>query len=152
MKHWHIGEILIQKKLIDWNQLEDALNEQKRTREFVGEILVRKQYVPKFLFFKALSERHAIPFVDLSHIYIDPQLMQRVSKSIAVKYGIVPIEIQDNTMVVGIKDPMAVLPEKEIAELAKVSHIKTVLCTPEAVAAAIQEQYGDQDTQVGVLE
>ena len=51
MKHWHIGEILIQKKLIDWKQLEEALDEQKQTRESVGEVLVRKQYIPKFLLF-----------------------------------------------------------------------------------------------------
>jgi hypothetical protein len=54
MTQWHIGEILIQKRLIDWKQLEDALTEQKRTHEFVGEVLVRKQYVPKFLLFKAV--------------------------------------------------------------------------------------------------
>lgn len=54
MNQWHIGEILIQKKLIDWKQLEEALNEQKRTHEFV-EVLVRKQYVPKYLLFRRLQ-------------------------------------------------------------------------------------------------
>ncbi|HOW59775.1 MAG TPA: hypothetical protein PLO78_08655 [Candidatus Omnitrophota bacterium] len=151
MKQWHIGEILIQKKLIDWLQLEDALNEQKRTREFVGEVLVRKQYVPRFLLFKALAERHAIPFVDLSRIFIDPQWIRLIPKSISLKYGIVPIESQNGTLIVGIKDPMAVLPEKEIAELAKVSQIKTVLCTPEAIATAIDENYGKQNTEADAL-
>lgn len=151
MKQWHIGEILIQKKLIDWLQLEDALNEQKRTREFVGEVLVRKQYVPRFLLFKALAERHAIPFVDLSRIFIDPRWIRLIPKSISLKYGIVPIESQNGTLIVGIKDPMAALPEKEIAELAKVSQIKTVLCTPEAIATAIDEHYGKQNTEADAL-
>lgn len=151
MNQWHIGEILIQKKLIDWKQLEDALNEQKRTREFVGEVLVRKQCVPKFLLFKALAERHALPFVDLSHIFIDPRAVERVPKSVAVKYGFVPIEIQEGTLVVGISDPRAALPVPEIAALARVSEIKTVLCTPDAVAAAIEQHYGRQNIQTGVL-
>jgi len=150
MKQWHIGEILIQKSLIDWKQLEDALNEQKRTREFVGEVLVRKQYVPKFLFFKALAERHALPFVDLSHIFIDPRAVERIPKSVAIKYGFIPIEIQDGTLVVGVSNPCDVLPGAEIAELAKVSDIKTVLCVPDAVAAAIEQHYGHQDIQTGV--
>lgn len=142
MTQWHIGEILIQKRLIDWKQLEDALAEQKRTHEFVGEVLVRKQYVPKFLLFKSLAERHAMPFVDLSHVFIDPRAVERVPRSVAVKYGFVPIEVQGGTLVVGVGDPQAVLPRLEIAELAKVAEIKTVLCTPDAVNIAIDENYG----------
>ncbi len=142
MTHWHIGEILIQKKLIDWKQLEDALSEQKRTREFVGEVLVRKQCIPRFLLFKALAERHAMPFVDLSHVFIDPRAVERIPRSVAVKYGFVPIEMQEGILVVGISDPLAVLPEAEIAELARVSKIKRVLCTPDTVASAIAQHYG----------
>jgi len=149
MKQWHIGEILIQKKLIDWKQLEDALSEQKRTHEFVGEVLVRKQCIPKYLLFKALAERHTMPFVDLSHVFIDPRVVERVPKSVAAKYRFVPIEMQAEVMVVGVGDPCAVLPEAEIAELAKVSEIKTVLCTPEAVALAISQNYGGQNVETG---
>jgi len=151
MTQWHIGEILIQKKLIDWKQLEDALSEQKRTREFVGEVLIRKQYVPKFLLFKALAERHAMPFVDLSHVFIDPRAVERVPKSVSIKYGFVPIEVQDDTMVVGIGDPQAVLPCLEIAELARVLHIKTVLCTPDAVAVAIDQNYSEPTVGTGAF-
>lgn len=147
MKYWHIGEILIQKRLIDWRQLEDALTEQKRTKEFVGEVLVRKQYVPRFLLFKALAERHAIPFVDLSHVYVDMQAIRRVPRSIALKYGFIPIEIQQETLVLGIQDPMAGLPEKEILEMAGVKQIKTVLCTPEAIAAVMNDYYGKQNEE-----
>ena len=141
MSAWRIGEVLIQKKLIDWKQLEEALDEQKRTREFVGEVLVRKQYVPRFLLFKALAERHAVPFVDLSHIQIDPGAVGRVPKSIAQKYGIMPIELQGDTLVIGISDPVKVIPAEEIAALAKVVKIKSVLCTPEAVNLSIQNHY-----------
>lgn len=143
MSHWHIGEILIQKKLIDWKQLEDALTEQKRTHEFVGEVLVRKQYIPRFLLFKALAERHSIPFVDLSHIFIDPGAVDKVPESVARKYGIMPIEVQGNTLVIGINDPVAVIPFEEVAALARVGEVKTVLCTPEAVEKAIAAHYGE---------
>ena len=149
MKQWHIGEILIQKRLIDWKQLGDALTEQQRTREFVGEVLVRKQYVPRFLFFKALAERHAMPFVDLSHVFIDSRAVERVPRSVAVKFSIIPIEMQEGTLIVGIGDPQAVLPRAEISELAGVSDIKTVLCMPDAVASAIDDHYGGRDAAIG---
>jgi type IV pilus assembly protein PilB len=149
MEQWHIGEILIRKKLINWEQLEDALNEQKRTHEFVGEVLIRKQYIPKFLLFKALAERHAMPFVDLSHVFIDPRAVERVPRSVAVKYGFIPIEIQEDNLVVGINDPCTALPDAEIAELAGVSKIRSVLCTPDAVAVAIGQHYDGQNIGAG---
>jgi type IV pilus assembly protein PilB len=150
MKNWHIGEILVQKKLIDWKQLEEALDEQKQTRESVGEVLVRKQYLPKFLLFKALAERHAMPFVDLACVFIDPRTVERVPRSVAVKYGFMPIEMRDGAMVVGVRDPRAELPHQEIAAMAKVSGIKTVLCTPDAVNTAITQNYGDRTGGTGV--
>ena len=152
MTQWHIGEILIRKKLIDWKQLEDALAEQERTQELVGEVLVRKKCLPRFLLFKALAEKHAMPFVDLSHVYIDPRAVERVPRSIAVKYGFVPIEMQDGALIVGVSDPQAALPFLEIAEMSRVSEIKTVLCTPEAVAAAISQYYGAPSIATGATE
>ena len=149
MKQWHIGEVLIQKKLIHWAQLDDALSEQKRTHEFVGEVLVRKRYIPKFLLFKALAERHAMPFVDLTHVFIDPRAVERVPKSVAVKYGFIPIEMQDSTLVVGIGDPRAALPDAEIAGLAGVLKITSVLCTPDAVTAAINQYYDGHNVTMG---
>lgn len=142
MANWHIGEILIQKRLIDWEQLNEALSEQKLTRESVGEILVRKQRIPRFLLYKALAERHAMPFADLSRTRIDEAAIRRVPQSIAQKYGIIPIEIRGRTLVIGIGDPTAVIPRDEIASLAKMDSIHTVLCTPEAVRIAAAAHYG----------
>jgi len=148
MNTWHIGEILIQKKLISWAQLDEALKEQKRTREFVGEILIRKRYIPQFLLFKALAERHALPFVDLSNVYIDPGAIERIPQSIAKKYGMIPIELQGNMLVAGVCDPTKVIPEKEIAALANVSEIKIVLCTPETTHVLIEKYYNSQKAGV----
>ncbi len=149
MSKWHIGEILLQKKLIDWKQLEDALEEQKRTHEKVGEVLTRKQHIPKFLLFKALAERHGIPFVDLASMLFDPATVGRIPRSVAVKYGFVPIGMKDGAMVVGIGDPNRTLPNSEIAEMAGVSGISTVLSTPEAVSAAIEQHYGGASMEMG---
>ena len=119
-------------------------------RSYVGEVLVRKQYIPKFLLFKALAERHAMPFVDLSHVFIDARAVERVPKSVAVKFAFIPIELQNDTLVLGVSDPFGALPAAEIAELAGVTGVKTVLCTPGAVASAIDLNYGAQGAETGV--
>ena len=47
MAAWRIGEILVQKKLITWDELDEALEEQKNTQKSIGEILLEKGKIIK---------------------------------------------------------------------------------------------------------
>ena len=138
---WHIGEILIQKKLISWEQLQDALEEQRKTKEFTGQILVRKRYLSELLLYKALAEQHKIRYVDLKHTKINPKAVAVVPKSIAGKYNIIPIEIIRNELVIGVGNPMNLWPESELKALTGFPEIRVVLCLPEEIKQAIQENY-----------
>lgn len=139
---WRIGEILVQKKWIDWWQLQEALEEHQRTREFTGSILVRRGYLSNFLLYQALAEQFKIPFVDLARTRINPKAIEKIPRSIAQKYAIIPIEIQGDVLQVGISNPMSEWPESELKQLAKVKEIKTLLCLPSDLQKAIDEQYG----------
>ncbi len=149
MQTWRIGEVLLRKKLIDWEQLEAALVEQERTREVIGEILVRRHFVPKYLFFKALAERHAMPFVDLGSVHIDKNAVSRLPKSLAIKYLLLPIEVQNDILLLAISSPVTDFPKDEIIAITKVSDIKTVLCTPESVREAIDRNYETELSNTG---
>ncbi len=138
---WHIGEILIQKKLISWEQLEDALEEQRKTKEFTGQILVRKRYISELLLYRALADQHKIRYVDLKHTKINPKAAAAVPKSIAEKYNIMPIEIVQGALMVGIGNPLNIWPETELKELTQFAEIRTVLCLPDDIKQAIQENY-----------
>ena len=59
-----IGEFLIKKKLITKMQLEFALDEQVRTNDFLGLVLIRRGYLKEEDLLKALSELYKIPFVN----------------------------------------------------------------------------------------
>lgn len=141
MSSWRIGEILIQKKWIDWYQLQEALEEHERTKEFTGSILVRKGYISNFLLYQALAEQFKIRFVDLERTKINPKAVEKVPRSIAEKYSIMPIEISEEVLQVGLSNPLNVWPETEVKDLAKVHEIRTVLCLPNAIEKAILEYY-----------
>ena len=138
---WHIGEILIQKKLISWEQLEDALSEQRKTKEFTGQILVRKRYISELLLYKALADQHKIRYVDLKHTRVNPKAVASIPKSIAEKYTLIPIEIMKDTLTVGIGNPLNLWPESELKALTGFQEIHTVLCLPEDIKKTIQENY-----------
>ena len=66
-----IGEILIEKGLINPEQLNMALSEQKRKpNEFLGAILIRKKYIKEDSLVKVLSEQFHLPVEHLEHKYL----------------------------------------------------------------------------------
>jgi len=138
---WRIGEILIQKKLITWDQLHDALDEQERTKEFLGEILVKKKYITHMLLYSALAKQHKMRFVDLSQIRINHKATELVPRSIAEKYCLIPIDLRENILYLGISSPHKLWPEAELKQLTRVNEIRTVLCLPEDIMESIQNYY-----------
>lgn len=138
---WRIGEILVQKKLISWEQLEDALAEQKKTKEFTGEVLIRKGYVAPIFLYKALADQYKLRFIDLKRTFINPKAVELIPRSICEKYGIFPIEIGQENLIIGHSNPLNTWPEMEIKQLTKKSKIETVLCLPSHIQLAIEEHY-----------
>ena len=56
-----LGELLIAKGLLTQSQLDEALAEQKKTRELLGTILIRKKFVKEDDFLTSLSKQFRIP-------------------------------------------------------------------------------------------
>lgn len=142
---WRIGEILVRKKLISWEELEEALQEQKKTNEFLGEVLVRTGKVPKMLLYRALADQFNIDFVDIERTRINPRAVEKVAQSIAQKYNIMPIELSGEVLIVGISDPLRTWPEEEIKGIAQVAGLEKVLCLPDAIKRVIASEYQPQD-------
>lgn len=141
---WHIGEILIQKKWITWDHLQDALTLQKQTGELTGDILMRKGHIAPVFFYRALAEQNGMEFVDLSKTRINPQAVELVPRSICEKYKIFPIERSASSLIVGLSNPLTPWPEMEIRQLARVNKIETVLCLPSDIEKAIEENYSQR--------
>ncbi len=139
--NWRIGELLIQKKLINWDQLNEVLEEQQKTRELTGEILVRKGYVAKHLLYRALAEQNNVRYVDLKTTRINPRAVEKIPASLARKYAIIPIEFHHDILILGITSLVQTWPEKEIRDIAGVSRLQPVLCLPEEIHEAINICY-----------
>ena len=141
---WRIGELLVQKKLISWAQLEEALKEQKESHRPVGEILIQKGSIPRPLLFKALAEQHEMRFIELHRVRINPKAVELISPEMARKLKIFPIDFQEDTVIVAVDNPLTILPEEELKQISSFNEVETVLCLPEDIQAAIQEHYREK--------
>lgn len=141
---WRIGEILIQKKLISWEQLNEVLEEQKKTHELTGDILLRKKFVSHLLLYKALAEQHDLAFVDLKRTKINPEAVEKIPAAVAYKHHMMPLELHDGVLTIGVSNPIQLWPETELKQLAHVEEICAVLCLPGDLADMLSQYYGKQ--------
>lgn len=76
-----LGEALLARGLVAEEQLEWALDVQRRTGSRLGAILVASGIVKRLALYQALAEEWRTPFVDVTAIDLDPDLLAKVEPS-----------------------------------------------------------------------
>lgn len=100
-----IGEILMERKLITAQQLQAALQEQVKTKEFLGALLLRKGAIKSEDLLAVLSEVYGIPCLSMKDVYIDWSLVKRFSASLVLEHKCVPVKKDGGSITVAIINP-----------------------------------------------
>jgi len=142
-KQKRLGEILIEKGLINIEQLNYALTEQKRTKAFLGEILLKDHQIREEDLMAALCEQFAIPCASLKNKYIDWDLVKRFSPSLILDYQCFPIQEDGKSITFAINNPLDAWAFKKAEEEARGAKTQFVLVTREDLQDVIQryQQY-----------
>ncbi len=144
-----IGQMLINKKLITSEQLEDALNEQTKTGELLGVILVKKGYLGQEDFLKVLSEQFNVPFIKIKETTIDQLAIKKVPAKFAWYYKVMPIKFVDNKLLIASSDPLRSLDDLRIF---LGYDLKPALASESEIMEAIKEHYGvGAETVEGII-
>ena len=85
-----MGELLVEKGLLDRNTLEEALVEQEKTGDLLGRILVRKG-LPEEVLYRVLAEQKGMEFLPSTRgLSPDPAATNLLLRSDALRYSAVP--------------------------------------------------------------
>ncbi|MFH1855999.1 MAG: ATPase, T2SS/T4P/T4SS family [Candidatus Omnitrophota bacterium] len=136
-----IEDILVKKKIIAQEQLDKALEEQKKKGGFLGDILVNMGFVDEEEFLKVLSEHLKIDYVKLRKIEIAEEVIKKVPPKFAWHYHIMPVRFSDNTLTIAVFNPMDVLPIDDI-EINLGYRVEKILAAKEDILWAIRKYYG----------
>lgn len=104
-----LGEVLLEKHMITPQQMRLALQEQKRTSELLGNVLLRLGILTQKDLSKAIAFSSDLPFVDLKTIHIDPNATKTVPKEIAKKFRLMPFAQENNSIQVAMANPSDVV-------------------------------------------
>lgn len=101
-----LGEILVNKGLINREQLDAALKKQEKTSRRLGEILVEERTLTQDQLNGALAERLGVESIELGEYDIDSLAATMVPEKLARRYGAVPVKfVDENTLLVAMVDP-----------------------------------------------
>lgn len=111
-----LGETLFNRKLINQPQLEEALENRRKTGELVGLFLVRKGFLKEEQLLKVLSEHLSIPYVKLEEVEIDLMAVKKVPAKFVSHYNIMPVKFQQdlNTLTVASSYPLGRLDDIKV--------------------------------------
>src|SRR5437773_4852083 len=140
-----LGDLLIAEGLIDQEQLQKALAEQKGTREKLGSVLVRLNLVDEDQLIGFLSRQYGVPSVTVSRLDIDPEVLKLVPSQIAKKYEVLPIKRAGNTLTLAMADPTNVFALDDVAFMTNLQ-VLPVVASQNAIRKAIERNYDSQAT------
>ncbi len=135
-----LGEVLIERGLITHDQLDEALEIQKKEGGLLGEILVRLNHVNDESIACALAVQYAFPYLPISSYEIDDEVTGLVPKALADKYGLMPIDKIGNILTVAMSNP---LDQDAIHELESLTHlsVRPFISTHPETREAIRKYY-----------
>jgi type IV pilus assembly protein PilB len=110
-----IGDILVADGVISEGQLAEALERQREDRREIGKILLSLGYVGKADLARALARRLRLDYVELTERDVDRGVAMLVDGKVQRRYGVVPLRMEGNRLVVAMSDPTNVQALEDLA-------------------------------------
>lgn len=141
-----LGQVLKNMKLVTESQIQEALAIQKQRGGAIGQILVELNYVTEEEVLTALGLQAGMAVVELDEIEVSPELLERVSSSVATVYRVVPVSFEEGKLTVAMADPLNVKILDDLRFLLD-CEVQGAVSNEAAVARALDRYYaGREDT------
>lgn len=128
-KDVRLGELLVRKGWIGKEKLQEALEKQKTSREFLGAILLREKWISEEQLAVALSEQFGMPHVRLKNFYVDWNLAMKFSTSTILDHQCFPLRENSDTVTFGITNPLDAWVRSQVEAEVRGQNVRFVLVT-----------------------
>src|SRR5262245_50156365 len=142
-----IGQIFVDMGFVSDEQLEMLLEEQQqRPGTLLGKIALELNLLNEEQLVQALAEQMGMQVVELGDYQIPPDVLKKLTESMAQLYRTVPIRFEGNRLTVATCDPQNITIQDELRTL--LGHeIKVVICGETDLKKTLDKFYSsDKDT------
>lgn len=147
----NLGDLLLDRRVVDDYDLESALAVQKKSGERLGSTLVRLGKIDETMLVRMLAEQHEVEGIDPQYMEPQPIALDILDLTAAMRLGALPLSIDEGTLHVAMADPGDA---DIVAELEQRSglNLKTFVAPQMMLYAAIKRAYsGDREPCAGEM-
>ncbi len=139
-----IGEILLERGLVDEETIEKALALQRETGRRMAELLVEKGWLAERDLLLALSEQLGVPFVTLRAGVYDPAAVTMIDREVALRLRVAPLFQVHGVVFLATPDPQSVPAMDAVQDLTGCK-VRPVLACAEQIRAATEEAHSGKE-------
>ena len=100
-----LEDVLVQLKLLSKEQLELVKLESARNGKTMTQVVLDMNLLSEENLTKARAISLGVPYVDLSGVHVDPNILKNLSKDLAKKYLAVPFAFSNGSLNIAMTDP-----------------------------------------------
>src|SRR3954471_11288816 len=134
-----LGQLLLNKGLIKPEDLERALEEQKRSnhQKLLGEVLVELGFCSEDQITESLAQAYGVPYARVSPRIADPKVIASLPKEFLEKHQVLPLFLVEGILTVAIPEPANVFLLEEIERLSGYQ-VQVVAATVRDIRSTLQ--------------
>lgn len=155
MARKRLGQLLLERGLIDVDQLNSALSYHRQWNVRLGSALVAKGFIAEGTLTRTLAESLQIPMVDLSKVEPDGEALELVKPGTCEQYEIFPIAVKAhrgrNTLLLAMADPLNVAAIDEVAFTTDMT-VRPAIAQISSLDAAIRKYFHHQPVDIPPLD
>ena len=135
-----LGELLIERGIINQQQLERALSFQKERGGLIGEVLVEMGFTKEEDIAQALTTQYGFPYLPLSNYDINPEIINIIPGRVVEQYLLIPVDKVGNSLTITMSNPLNVNAIEDV-ELLSGCSVQIFVSTSSDVKKAIEKYY-----------
>jgi hypothetical protein len=150
-----LGQLLLERGLIDEEQLEKALSYHRQWNQRLGSALVSQGAIAEGTLTRVLAESLSIPMVDLAKVSEDKEALALLKAEVCERYEVFPIAVKHHrgrkTLLLAMSDPLNVAAIDEIAFTTDMT-VRPTIAQISSIGAAIRAHYHNQPVEIPPLD
>lgn len=151
LKKIRLGDLLIEKGLLNAAQLKVALSEQKKQDKKLGEVLNSLGYVTEEVMLNVIAEQLGIKRISVKEIECTDELKKLLPDTLGRRFSIVPVKLEKNILFIATNDPTNLFAIDEVSRITR-KEIYPYVINREDLLVAFEKIYGTEDLLFKIAE
>ncbi|MCB9720648.1 MAG: hypothetical protein H6756_07210 [Candidatus Omnitrophica bacterium] len=146
MKHFKrasnkpLGELLIERGVINHEQLNLGIEKQKDIGGLLGEVLVELGFASERDIAQALTSQYGFPYLPLANYEIDEDVIKTVPENVCRQFCLIPIDKIGKSLTLAMSNPLNYQAAEDV-ELITGCTVQTFVSTATEVKESIDKYY-----------